>query len=649
MPMNAAAEFFQCGDVCVTTNGVSWTIPRELPFGHDGYGQDAEWVAANFTNVTEIAAAGGYAAWVDAQVGEGLTNGLYKLTVGVAEDPPETVNLVVGDLSVAVTNAGAYVFLLEKGTRYTLGLSACPDGFAFDCDDGLGIAVPRLLRGPVNSPAYSVLLTAYVDPGEVELVEPRPEGDGSVIWHPWLLLAPDRLVDPTFPLLLSAGVFDLPQGAYPTVEWRAGGATIATGENILWSGDEDVDFLEVVATCRDSTLYGHYEIARHVKTSEIALTGGGLIVVEDAYTNAPGEVVAASSTSVGLELSWSLAEDGTLTLSSDCAAFALTNAYGTIFTLPHSWHGSVDEEDEWRLFASCTNLSQTGHVGNFVFTFTPDSQTAETITRTVGVDVVKIRVEAETDWPSNKVRHVFGPKELFTIVQTPQIPKLSYSAEEGSTAYVNNGSCLAPNDPGPFNIRFAASGCAGRLSFECIAPTGLQGGSPRALTTDEWGAVERSPLQIGDVGVVVHIDTWLTPLHVSFANVRLYEGECNPTNRTGCFLDADRFTDDMLAHSVAAGASVDPSSDYVSIQSEGNRTQNGDTAGLLLYEESNLSNGSFQLNIPLWWYVHNGTSTNALPDNVQTIWIYTNGTMRVNKNGVTWERSQDGSEHQVEE
>ncbi len=72
-------ELFRCGDVAITTNGVSWTVPRELPFARDGYGQDDEWVAVNFTNATEIAAAGGYVAWVDAQVGEGLTNGLYKL------------------------------------------------------------------------------------------------------------------------------------------------------------------------------------------------------------------------------------------------------------------------------------------------------------------------------------------------------------------------------------------------------------------------------------------------------------------------------------------------------------------------------------------------------------------------------------------
>ena len=42
----------QCGDVAVTTNGVAALLPRVLPFAHDGFGQDDEWVAANFTNAT---------------------------------------------------------------------------------------------------------------------------------------------------------------------------------------------------------------------------------------------------------------------------------------------------------------------------------------------------------------------------------------------------------------------------------------------------------------------------------------------------------------------------------------------------------------------------------------------------------------------
>jgi len=115
--VSASIELKRCGDIIVTTNGVSRTIPRVLPFAHDGFGQDAEWVAANFSNATEMAEAG-YAEWVDAQIGSGLTNGYFKFTAAFTETPPETVKLVVGDYSIAVTNAGEYVFLLEKGMEY---------------------------------------------------------------------------------------------------------------------------------------------------------------------------------------------------------------------------------------------------------------------------------------------------------------------------------------------------------------------------------------------------------------------------------------------------------------------------------------------------------------------------------------------------
>ena len=64
--VSASIELFRNGDMAVETNGVTRIDKRTLPFAHDGYGQDAEWVAANFTNADEISAAGGYAAWVDA-------------------------------------------------------------------------------------------------------------------------------------------------------------------------------------------------------------------------------------------------------------------------------------------------------------------------------------------------------------------------------------------------------------------------------------------------------------------------------------------------------------------------------------------------------------------------------------------------------
>ena len=44
--VTASIELFRDGGVCVTTNGVAAYLPRELPFEHHGYGQDAEWVTA---------------------------------------------------------------------------------------------------------------------------------------------------------------------------------------------------------------------------------------------------------------------------------------------------------------------------------------------------------------------------------------------------------------------------------------------------------------------------------------------------------------------------------------------------------------------------------------------------------------------------
>ena len=46
-------ELRRSGDILVATNGVEQLISRQLPFEHNGFGQDSEWVAANFTNANE--------------------------------------------------------------------------------------------------------------------------------------------------------------------------------------------------------------------------------------------------------------------------------------------------------------------------------------------------------------------------------------------------------------------------------------------------------------------------------------------------------------------------------------------------------------------------------------------------------------------
>ena len=181
--MNASIELFRNGDVAVTTNGVTELTPRILPFPHDGYGQDDEWVAANFTNATEILAMG-YPQWVDAQVGENLTNGLYKFTVTVPEAPPETVQLVVGDYSVAVTNSGNYFFLMEKGVDYQYGTIPFLTNVLYSAVDD----VPQTRCGVLETDEH--LRTWTVDGGYGR--EPQKNvALGRVWWLPLFFGSPD--------------------------------------------------------------------------------------------------------------------------------------------------------------------------------------------------------------------------------------------------------------------------------------------------------------------------------------------------------------------------------------------------------------------------------------------------------------------------
>ena len=216
--VSAALELFRNGDVSVTTNGVAAFLPRTLPFPHSGFGQDDEWVTANFTNATEILAVG-YPQWVDMQVGEGLTNGLYKFTATIPDDPPETIQLVVGDHSVAVTNSGEYVFLLEKGIEYSFGTGFPVPGIEYSIADD----VPEPLRMLRSIGGTSAPLTWTVDGGYSILQEPTGLFDGVVLMMPVLQGSPDvvHLWPEDFPATFTAVLSDCASPESVTYEWTS--------------------------------------------------------------------------------------------------------------------------------------------------------------------------------------------------------------------------------------------------------------------------------------------------------------------------------------------------------------------------------------------------------------------------------------------
>ena len=176
--VDASLELRRNGDMVVTEGGVSTFVPYAVPFAHDGFGQDEAWVRANFPNAGEILAVG-YTNWVDGRVGVGVTNGLYRFSAAFADAPPEPLRLTVGDYSVAVTNAGEYVFLLERNVDYSFDVWPRHRDvvYSFRGDMGDGAQVVSVRGDESRLPDSGV-----TDGGWSWLYPPDDEHPGRSIW-----------------------------------------------------------------------------------------------------------------------------------------------------------------------------------------------------------------------------------------------------------------------------------------------------------------------------------------------------------------------------------------------------------------------------------------------------------------------------------
>ena len=191
------------------------------------YGQGADWVRMNFDRLRGLDPAlddaddilrYGYASWVNRRVGYGLENGLYKLTATFTNTPSGTVWLDVGELTVAVTNAGEYVFLLEKGVDYYFDTYPRAHDVIYSTRDDL--AAPLLfaaLSGGVG--AQSGLWT--LDGGTKELSQPVDNNAGHSLQMPKLTATPDviHLYPDDFPITFSAVLTDYYRMDLVSYQW----------------------------------------------------------------------------------------------------------------------------------------------------------------------------------------------------------------------------------------------------------------------------------------------------------------------------------------------------------------------------------------------------------------------------------------------
>ena len=555
----------RCGDVAVTTNGVTWMIPRELPFAHDGFGQDVEWVAANFTNATEIAAAGGYSAWVDAQVGEGLTNGLYKLTVTVADDPPEITLLSVGDLSVAVTNAGEYVFLLEKGVEYALDASSdCATNFVYSAVDDVpaemlrsGALQMRSAGGGYDGGQWTQGV------GGLSLIAPF----GFVSWRPTLTVASERWRPSraTATRTFRATVSDCPSWLAPSYTWASRDAAVCSVAH--------ADGPTATFDCHFPSADGSWvSLVLDVGLSGCALTGTALRAEFDYYVpffaeaddyeaadggeyeEPPNLVLSASPSVVFFESGtanaetaevgcyYHVAEAGSFALTLAGDAVAVTDRNGATVASGYTWttDGGVVGARHFLVESPVKSSSPSGTV--LTVTFTPENGT-NALTRTANVAFVEVSVVAKAMWPNNQTRRTLGVFEKAYIYLSPMIQNLQLSGRGGVSG---NGAWsydyTAPSNATTDVIR--NSDGTDVCTLDIIAPSGYA-----AVITQVLNRATQAS-EAGSFELFFQLE--LLPKTVSFAKIEVMEQGMTATNAVGYFRE-DAHTN-LLSHSHIQGA-----------------------------------------------------------------------------------------------
>ena len=635
-------ELRRNGDRLVAANGVETLYARELPFDHDGWGQDDAWVAANFTNLTEIAAAGGYAAWVDSLVGHGLTNGLYKLTVAVADTPPETIRIGVGDFSVAITNSGDYVFLLKKGISYALSSSSrIAENFAYSAVDD----VPAVMRGWI--PGLSLSQSSGNDEGvwsgdSGELVIDAP--DGRIEWLPQLRVLPPHWRPSSFRQSASfkAHVFDIPDGLPIGYQW------ISSHSKVTLS---DSNQQTMRATC-----HFPFEDNTDVSMSLTAMVGTLAMHSYFSCTVGPyhsgdydyecnddnhnegeeGENLPNAAISISPKIVF---RDGNLagpfpnaqiecSYTTDCAGlFALTQE-----TDPSSLSGtttwSVDGPvtGARHFTVSRNNQSADGNGTVFKLRFAPDGS-GTPLEATNDVVFAEYTTSTMARWPQNDSRKVLGVREEVTIYLMP--------SDLDTTLSKTSVDSILQRNPGGWGWQYTApqtSSLDGIMaadgetlfSFSILEPTG-------------YGVIDTSC----DIGAgtnvagnfTVYVELRMLPNTVNFEKIQIYEVPQIAYNPTGFFALPENLG--LLDHGQhGAGRWIDVK----------NNSRNSDTLEFMTISAADIASSTMTWPTPNNWRIAGESGSGVkFCDTDQTFTLESDGDASISKFGKTFQRLYNSS------
>ena len=356
-----------------------------------------------------------------------------------------------------------------------------------------------------------------------------------------------------------------------------------------------------------------------------------LAVFEDTHLGTNGQPVAAGVTTSSLICSYGGNRPGTLELSQVAgSAVALSDGNSPV-ALPFSWGVSGGGGNPDRVFR-VSNL-HAGEDATFRLKFSNDLL-PQGIDSQASIHVVELVVQAERTWPTERYRHVFGPREVAVLAAPNASGNVSWQFGTGTTN-MNPFSYLLPTTPGPVTIRLTVDGCSYTFPVSVIGPSEVVGTNAVAMTDADWMETGFSPLSVGEVGAGERIDLKLEPDYVSFVGLKTMEDFSPVYNQMGYFEQCNMSN---VAHNAANGAGV--------VTTVGEKNGVGLDGAGFAFTNAELpppwSDGGFEFHIPFRWWVDGSSQTNLLATHTQSFTLFLNGDAETSKFGWTVHRGTNG-------
>ena len=267
-----------------------------------------------------------------------------------------------------------------------------------------------------------------------------------------------------------------------------------------------------------------------------------------------------------------------------------------------------------------------------------------TISDNKTLTVGRLKVEAVSEFPTNRARHVFGPLEATNLSIIPQA-LFDSTTMTGTIPY--NGALTrtptnyllkASNRRMRFSVSIESTNVQFPTTFSVIEPNRkLRVVSHGAIDPELWNFYMQSEAPMpGDIGVGLRLELFMEPSYVWFGHLCVEELFAPATNRQGFFNDVIRFPPYFLDHGTEAGANS-------VMNVEGGNRVGFDHAAFRMSGHAGLTAGGYQFNIPTIWYTDDYRVTNKLESVSQVFKLKADGRLEVTKYGKWAIRALDGT------